>query len=136
MLYAMTMADEPLSPEILDAFAKALRERNDKELERIQERHDREIIDFKQLYDDIIKDKLARFPAAEHEDIIKEQTLYRDQRIAEMNRETYWKLWEKKDEYPRELERYVKEYQDAQKILKEYEERSRVDSLKPDQPRR
>ena len=38
--------------------------------------------------------------------------------------------------YHTDLQRYAKEQQDAQNILKDMEEQSRTDSLKPDQPRR
>lgn len=130
------MADEPLPAEVLAAFAKALKERNDKELKLMQERHERDIKDLKQIYDDIIKDQLQRSRAADHQNIIKEKTFYLNQDIALKNRRHEFDIGEKKENYPRELERYVKQHQDAQKILKDMEEQSRTDSLKPDQPRR
>lgn len=130
------MAEEPLPAEVLTAFAKALKERNDRELKLIQERHERDIKDLKQIYDDIIKDKLQRSAAAERQTIIKEQALYRDRDIALKNRSLEADIREKRESLPRELEKYVKQYQDAQKILKDMEEQSRADKLKPDQPRR
>ena len=133
------MADEPLEPlppEVVAAFTKALQERSDKEIQRIQELHDREIKEFQKLMDGIIKDMLQRARASEHQNIIKEQNFYRDTRITEMNRDNYLTIWHKKDDFPFELAKYLKEQQEAQRILKRLQEQSDKESLKPDQPRR
>ena len=135
-LYRLTMAEEPLPPDILLKLEKSLKERNDRELKVIQDQHDREIKNFKQLYDDIIKDKLQGSLAAERQNMISEQTLQRDQRIAEMNIHHARRIQEKRDNYPRELARYSGEHQNAQSILKHLENETRNESLKPDQPRR
>jgi hypothetical protein len=130
------MAEEPFPPDILDNLAKALKERNDRELKIIQDQHDQQIKNFRKLYDDIIKDKLQAGLATERQNIIKEQTAKRDQRIEEMNRNHARTVQEKKDNYPTELDRYTKEQENARRILKHLEEQSSMESLKPDQPRR
>ena len=136
MLYRTTMADEPLPPEVVAAFTKALKERSDKEIQQIQDRYDHLIKERKQIHDDVIKNSLQRARAADHQNIVKEHTLYRDKDIAELSKSRSVTIMEKKEDFPRELARYLKEQQEARKILKHLEQESNKESLKPDQPRR
>lgn len=133
------MADEPLEPlppAVIAAFTKALQERSDKEIQNIQRLHDLAIKDFKQLTQDIINLKLKNARTADYPNIVKEQNLYRETRLAEMNRDNYLTIWHKQNDFPLELSRYLKEQQEAQKILKNLQEQSDKETLKPDQPRR
>lgn len=74
--------------------------------------------------------------AAERQNILREQTLQPDQRIAEMNIHHARRIQQKKDNFPTEREKHSREHQNAQRILKHLEDETRNESLKPDQPRR
>jgi len=103
----MPMADEPLSPEVL-AIEKALKERYEKDLERLQQSHRRDL-----------KNHLSNGHT---------YAVVSDRCKEELNRLT--------KTYENDLKRYTDEHKKAQKILKDMEKQSRTDSLKPDQPRR
>ena len=95
------------SPEIL-AIEKALKDRYEKDLERLQQSHHRDL-----------KKHLANgYTYAAVSDRCKE----------ELNRLT--------KTYENDLKRYTQEHKEAQKILKEMQERSAKEGLNPDRSRR